>query len=240
MAQKGRPGLSADQKSEVWHRWRSGESLSDIGRAIDKHPASVFGVLRLHGGITPAARTRAPRHLSLAEREEISRGLAGGCSIRDIAHTLKRSPSTISREVARHGGVGRYRAITADQRAWESARRPKDCCLASNKRLRQMVATKLSLKWSPEQIAGWLKTEYPDNDAMHVSHETIYQSLYIQARGVLKKELVCHLRSGRVFRQSRHQNLKDWREDVLLMLFRLVSGHQKLKTEQSPAIGKAT
>lgn len=208
MAQIGRPGLSAGQKSEVWQRWRSGESLSDIGRAINKHPASVFGVLRLHGGITPTSRRRSQRCLSLSEREEISRGIAAGRSIRQIAYTLGRSPSTVSREINRHGGTDKYRATQADEKAWDWARRPKMCRLAQNSKLRQVVAKKLSLEWSPEQIAGWLKAEYPDNEDMHVSHETIYRSLYIQARGVLKKELQKHLRTGRVFRQSRHQNIK--------------------------------
>jgi IS30 family transposase len=208
MTQMGRLGLSVNQKSEVWQRWRSGESLSDIGRAISKHPASVFGVLRLHGGITPAARRRSHRCLSLIEREEISRGIAAGQSIRQIASGLGRSPSTISREIKRYGGNAKYRATHADEKAWDRARRPKLCRLAQNSKLRQVVARKLSLEWSPEQIAGWLKAEYPDNEDMHVSHETIYRSLYIQARGVLKKELQKHLRTGRIFRQSRHQNIK--------------------------------
>ena len=208
MAQMGRPGLSADQKLEVWQRWRAGESLSDIGRAVDKHPASVFGVLKLHGGITPAERNRSQRSLSLAEREDISRGLAANLTMRQIARELGRSPSTISREISRHGGISRYRAIQADEKTWDWARRPKLCRLAQSGLLRQTVARKLALQWSPEQIVGWLEEEYPDNEDMHISHETIYRSLFIQARGVLKKELQKHLRTGRVFRQSRHQNLK--------------------------------
>ena len=208
MAQMGRPGLTAEQKSEVWLRWRSGESLSAIGRALNRHPASVFGVLRLYGGITPRQRRRSPRSLSLAERESISRGIAAGQSMRQIARELGRSPSTISREISRHGGLPKYRAIYADEKAWEWARRPKLCRLAQNALLRRTVANKLALEWSPEQIAGWLKTEYADNEAMHVSHETIYRSLFVQARGVLKKELQKHLRTRRLFRQSRHQNVK--------------------------------
>ncbi len=208
MAQMGRPGLSADEKSEVWKRWRSGESLSGIGRAIDKHAASVFGILKLDGGISPAQRHRSHRTLSFREREEISRGIAAGLSMREVANQLGRSPSTVSREINRHGGILKYRAADADEKAWDLARRPKLCCLAKNARLRQMVSRKLALEWSPEQIDGWLKVEYPDNEEMHVSHETIYRSLYIQARGVLKKELQQHLRTCRVFRQSRHQNLK--------------------------------
>lgn len=208
MAQLGRPGMSFAQKAELWKRWRQGESLSDIGRALEKHAASVFGVLRLHGGIQPPIRKRSSRALTLSEREEISRGLAGGFSMREIAFHLNRSPSTISREISRHGGVERYRAANADERAWQLAKRPKRCHLAKHGKLRQIVATKLALKWSPEQIAGWLKEKYPDDKAMQVSHETIYRSLFIQARGVLKKELQAHLRSGRVMRQSKKNNTK--------------------------------
>ena len=208
MAQMGRPGLSAEQKTQVWQRWRAGDSLSDIGRAIYKHPASVFGVLKLHGGITPAERRRSSRVLNLDEREEISRGIAEGISMRQIACRLGRSASTISREISRHGGISRYRAFQADGAAWDLAKRPKLCHLAQNSSLRLIVAKRLSQQWSPEQISGWLKTEYPGNVEMQISHETIYRSLFLQARGVLKKELQKDLRTGRVFRQSRHQNIK--------------------------------
>jgi IS30 family transposase len=142
--------------------------------------------------------------LTLAEREDISRGIASDSSIREIARLLKRSASTVSREVARHGGRPAYRAHDADRRAWVLALRPKRCLLAGNRRLRDVVASKLMLDWSPEQISGWLKTRYPNNESMHVSHETIYRSLFIQARGVLKKELMDHLRSKRRMRRSRH------------------------------------
>lgn len=208
MAQLGRPGLSISQKAELWERWHKGESLSDIGRALEKHAASVFGVLRLHGGIEPTERKRSLRNLSLSEREEISRGLACGLSMRKIADVLNRSPSTISREIRRHGGISKYRAATADEKTWQSAKRPKLCHLAKCSKLKRTVAKKLMLKWSPEQIAGWLKTKYPDDKTMQVSHETIYRSLFIQARGVLKKELQAHLRSGRVMRQSKQNNTK--------------------------------
>lgn len=208
MSQRGRPGMSPRQKTEVWQRWRDGESLSDIGRAIGKHPGSVFGVLKLNGGILPAERHRSRLALKLHEREEISRGIAAGISMRQIAERLRRPPSTVSREINRHGGVTKYRACQADDEAWEWSRRPKLCRLAQNGRLRCIVARKLGLDWSPEQIAGWLKESFPDDDSMHVSHETLYRSLFIQARGVLKKELVKHLRSGRVMRQSRHNNTK--------------------------------
>lgn len=208
MAQKGRPGMSAGQKIKVWQRWSKGESLSDIGRAVGKHPGSVFGVLKLNGGIAPSKRRRSRIALTLQEREEISRGIAGGVSIRQIAVNLGRSPSTVSREIVRHGGSKRYRAAEADTRAWDSARRPKLCQLAQVAPLRRIVAEKLSLDWSPEQIAGWLKQTFPSDESMHVSHETIYRSLFIQARGVLKKELIKHLRSGRVMRQSKYNNTK--------------------------------
>lgn len=208
MARLGRPGLSDTQKEEVWQRWRNGDSLSDIGRAIEKHPASVFGVLRLFGGFAPAKRKRASSTLKFEEREEISRGIASDLSIREIARLLSRSPSTICREVNRNGGRHNYRAAKADELAWDQARRPKLCRLALNGRLRHIVSNKLALEWSPEQISGWLKCHYPNNEAMHVSHETIYKSLFIQARGVLKKELQKHLRTRRVFRQSRQNNTK--------------------------------
>lgn len=208
MAQIGRPGLSPGQKSEVWRRWRSGESLSDIGRAIMKHPASVFGVLKLHGGITPPERTRASCTLSFEEREGISRELAKGSSMRQIARMLERHPSTISREINRNGGIARYRAILADENAWHLARRPKQCKLTENGRLRRLVASKLGQEWSPEQISGWLKVQFPGDNEMNVSHEAIYRSLFIQARGALKEELKQHLRTKRKFRQSRHQNLE--------------------------------
>ena len=175
---------------------------------MNKDPGSVFGILRLQGGITPAIRRRSKHHLSLQEREEISRGLAAGFSIRKIANQLRRSASTICREVNRHGGAANYRATDADVRAWELAKRPKLCLLAQNKNLRKAVAKKLSIEWSPEQIAGWLKTQYPDNGRMHISHESIYRTLFIQSRGVLKKELLQHLRSRRLFRHSRLQNVK--------------------------------
>lgn len=216
MAQVGRPGMTETQKDEVWRRWRTGESLSDIGRAVGKFPASIFGLLRLHGGITPLARHRAVRALTLAEREEISRGLATGSSLRQIARALHRAPSTISREVARNTKSQSYRATRAEEHAWDQARRPKLSRLALNRKLRYIVASKLALDWSPEQIAGWLKRAYPDEVSLHVSHETIYRSLFIQTRGVLKKELQKHLRTQRVFRQSRHSNIRGLRRGQII------------------------
>ena len=216
MARVGRPGMTEAQKDEVWRRWRTGESLSDVGRAVGRFPASIFGLLRLHGGITPPARQRAVRALTLAEREEISRGLAAGASLRQIAQALQRAPSTISREVLRNTMSQSYRATRAEERAWDHARRPKLCRLALNRKLRYIVSSKLALDWSPEQIAGWLKRTYPDDESLHVSHETIYRSLFIQTRGVLKKELQKHLRTQRVFRQSRHSNIRGLRRGQII------------------------
>ena len=204
MAQMGRPGLTSAQKKELWRRWKEGESLSEIGRALGRHAGSIHGVVKANGGIVPATRTRSARTLSLVEREEISRELAGGRSMRRIASGLGRAPSTVSREIARHGGRTRYRAVHADDRAWRNAKRPKPCLLATNPRSRMLVAEKLREDWSPEQIPGWLVDTYPDDDTLRVSPETIYRSLFIQARGVLKKELVAHLRRVRTMRSSRN------------------------------------
>ncbi len=208
MTQMGRPGLSVSQKADLWERWRSGQSFSDIGRALGKHPASIHGVVSGRGGFVPATRRRSRLTLSLAEREEISRGVAAGDSMRRIAAALERAPSTVSREITRHGGSRRYRANEADEAAWDLARRPKLCRLATHRRLRGIVAKKLHLEWSPEQISGWLKREYPDAPDMQISHETIYRSLFIQARGVLKKELVKHLRTRRVMRRSKNASTR--------------------------------
>ena len=196
--------LSAVQRADVWRRWKAGESLHEIGRACGKAHNCIRCVLLPRGGISPAARRRSGRALSLAEREDISRGIASGSSIRTIARGLGRAASTVSREVTRHGGRSAYRALDADKQAWKSALRAKSCLLASNRKLRKMVASKLVLDWSPEQISGWLKTQYPDDESMRVSHETIYRSLFIQARGVLKQELMEHLRSKRRMRRSLH------------------------------------
>ncbi len=201
MARMGRPGMSRAQKRDLWRRWKGGQSLSDIARFFDKNPGSIFGVQAAQGGIAPRERRRSARSLSIMDREEISRGLASGQSFRQIALSLGRPTSTISREVARHGG--RYRAAHADEAAWEAARRPQSCRLADNPRLRWLVACKLGQQWSPEQIAGWLKLRFPLNQALQVSHETIYRSLFIQARGLLKKELLAHLRTRRRMRHSK-------------------------------------
>ena len=202
MGQMGRPGLSAAQKADLWQRWKQGQSLSEIGRALGKHAGSIHGVLSSNGGFSPPVRRRSRWALTLAEREEISRGLATARSIRQIAATLGRAPSTVSREIHRHGGALAYRAAEADTQAWTHTRRPKPCRLATSPLLQQIVASKLALEWSPAQVAGWLKLEFPDQDTMRVSHETIYRSLFIQARGVRKKELIGHLRSRRRMRRA--------------------------------------
>ena len=216
MAQGKRVKLSVAQRADLWSRWKAGQSLHTIGRAFGKPHNSIHCFLSHQGGIVPAVRRRAVLALTVVEREDISRGLASGSSLRDIAKRLERAASTVSREVARHGGRPEYRANDADQRAWDSALRPKRCLLAIRVKLQEVVASKLILDWSPEQISGWLKIRYPDDESMRVSHETIYRSLFIQARGVLKKELVGHLRSKRRIRRSRHARIfKDARGQIV-------------------------
>jgi IS30 family transposase len=200
----GRPGLTPAQKKDLWQRWKDGQSLSEIARALGKHPGSIHGVVKANGGIVPATRTRAARSLTTAEREEISRGLAQGDSMRLVAARIGRSPSTVSREIARHGGRSKYRAAHADARAWTSAQRPKRCLLSTHLELRDAVAAKLADDWSPQQISGWLRGAYADDDTMRVSPETIYRSLFLQARGVLDKQLVTRLRRVRTMRSSRN------------------------------------
>jgi len=207
MTRGRRVKLSANQRMEMWGRWKEGQSLHEIGRVFGKDHVSIQFMLSRHGGMVPAARRRSPLTLTLAEREEISRGIASGSSIRGIAKGLQRAVSTVSREVARHGGRPPYRASEADHQAWESALRRKTCLLATHEQLRTIVAGKLILDWSPEQISGWLKIQYPEDESRRVSHETIYRSLFIQARGVLKKELIQHLRTKRRIRRSRHSSV---------------------------------
>ena len=208
MAKRRRRMFTAAESAEVWDRWQRGEGLKLIGRVFDRSSGAIFQHLKPHGGIRPAPRRRSRRTLSLDDREEISRGLACGLSLRSIAGALGRAPSTVSRELHRNGGDRRYRAAAADKRAWDRALRPKTCKLARHEELRQLVAAKLHDNWSPEQIAGWLKHTYPHDEDYQVSHETIYRSLFVQARGVLKKELQAHLRSGRAIRRSRHASSK--------------------------------
>lgn len=203
MPRTGRPGLSAQQKKELWNRWKNGQSLSEIGRALGKHAGSIHGVLSTNGGIAPRERTQRGDALTLSEREEISRSLATQCSLRTIAQRLGRAPSTISREINRNGGIQNYRAAAAETRSWERARRPKACKLATNNQLNAVVAERLSEDWSPQQISGWLARTYEADMEMQVSHETIYRSLFIQARGLLKRELISHLRSRRMMRRGK-------------------------------------
>jgi len=208
MVYRTRINYSAEQKAEIWDRWQRGESLKAIGRAFDRPSSSIFGQLAPTGGIRPVPRKRSRITLTLTEREEISRGIASHQSLRQIAAWLHRSPSTISREVHRNGGLAQYRASGADQAAWDRAQRPKPCKLAGNALLRGMVVEKLSSHWSPKQIAGWLKKQYPGEAHNQVSHETIYRSLFVQARGVLKKELQQYLRTQRAIRRSKRASLK--------------------------------
>ncbi len=208
---RGYRRLSLADEDQIWERLRAGHAAKPTARALGWSTSGVRGYLVRCGGIRPAPRHRSPGRLSLVEREEISRGLAAGWSLRAIAAGLGRAPSTISREVAAHGGRGRYRAAPADQQAWARARRRKACKLATRPALRAIVGDQLKQKWSPQQIAGWLKTTYPNNPEMQVSHETIYRTLFIQSRGALRKELTAHLRTGRVIRRPAGTRLPDGR-----------------------------
>ncbi len=208
MKQRPRRYFTEPEVLSMWERWHAGESLNSIARDLDRGHSAVQGALARSGGLRPVERRRSRRALSLAEREEISRGIVAGRSLRSIASSLGRAPSTVSRELRRNGGRRRYRANRADQAAWDRAKRPKRCKLVKNRALARVVASKLQLEWAPDQIAGWLKRTYAGNEAMQVSHETIYKSLFIQARGALKKELLQYLRKSRAMRRSRHKTLK--------------------------------
>ncbi len=208
MSYRRRIYFTSEQKSEIWDRWQRGESMSSIGRGFDRDSSSIYPLLSRTGGIRPPARKRSSLALTLVDREIISRGVAGSLSIRAIARELCRPASTVSREISRNGGYDKYRAVDAERRAWARALRPKLCKLATNKLLQRVISNKLTIHWSPEQIAGWLKRKHPDEEHNQVSHETIYRSLFVQARGVLKKELMQYLRSKRTIRRSRHASLK--------------------------------
>jgi IS30 family transposase len=208
MGYRGRIYFTEKQKAEIWDRWQRGESMSSIGRMFDRNSSSIYPLLSRTGGIRPPERKRSRLALRLSEREEISRGLRAQLSLRTIARQLRRAPSTISREVRDNGGRTGYRAARSDRAAWDRTRRPKPCKFACRTALCRTVSVKLELKWSPQQIAGWLKREHPDDEHRRVSHETIYRSLFIQTRGVLKKELLAHLRATRAIRRSRHASLK--------------------------------
>jgi len=208
MKQRPRIYYTETDKALMWDRWQKGESLNSIARLFDRHHSAIQGIFTRTGGIRPPQKKRSRLSLTLAEREEISRGVVAGRSLRSIAADLGRAPSTVSREIQRNGGRRRYRASQADQAAWARAHRPKTCKLAENRALARMVAEKLQCRWSPRQIAGWLKRSYPDDENFQVSHETIYRTLFIQARGALKKELLKHLRRTRGMRRSRHHTQK--------------------------------
>jgi IS30 family transposase len=208
MTRRTRVVYTDAQKAEMWNRWQNGESMHEIARSFDRYHSSIQRILTRNGGIRPRERKRSPLALTLAEREVISRGLAQQQSLRAIAAQLGRSPSTVSREIQRNGGYAAYRASKAEKAAWERALRPKPCKLASRPALTRVIAMKLQLEWSPEQIAGWLKQRYPQDERYQVSHETIYKSLFIQARGVLKKELLAYLRTERTVRRPRQTTLK--------------------------------
>ncbi len=208
MKRRPRINYTEAQKMLMWDRWQKGDSLRDIAAHFDRHHSSISGIFARTGGIRPAPRKRSRLSLTLPEREEISRGLVVGQSFQAIAQSLDREPSTVSREVNRNGGRDHYRASHADRTAWDRARRPKTCKLVQNRDLARIVAIKLKKLWSPTQIAGWLKRAYPNDENLQVSHETIYRSLFIQARGALKKELLQHLRRTRPMRRSRHYTQK--------------------------------
>jgi Transposase and inactivated derivatives, IS30 family len=208
MKQRPRIYYTESQKALMWERWQKGESLQQIAQLFDRNHSSIQGILAESGGIQPAPRCRSRLALTLAEREEISRAVVADQSMHSIATSLGRAPSTISREIKRNGGQECYRASQADQAAWDRAHRPKSCKLVQNRALAHIVAGKLQWQWSPEQIAGWLKRTYPGDENYQVSHETIYRSLFIQARGALKKELLQHLRRTRAMRRSRHHTQK--------------------------------
>ncbi len=208
MTRRTRVVYTDAQKAEMWNRWQNGESMHEIARSFDRYHSSIQRILTRNGGIRPRQRKRSPLALTLAEREVISRGLAQQLSLRAIASQLGRSPSTVSREIQRNGGYAAYRASKAEKAAWQRALRPKPCKLASRPALTRVIAMKLQLEWSPEQIAGWLRQRYPQDERYQVSYETIYKSLFIQARGVLKKELLAYLRTERTVRRPRQTTLK--------------------------------
>jgi IS30 family transposase len=221
MAKRGRPGLSPAEKADLWKRWKAGECVSDIARALQVPGSRVHHVLSCAGGIMPATRRRSPQALRLEEREEISRGVAAGDSAQRIAARLQRPACTVTRELTRNGGRSAYRASEAEASAWDRARRPKRCRLVVNPKLRYLVAGKLAADWSPEQISGWLKQQFPTDPSLHVSHETIYRTLFLQARGALKRELIAQPHWDAVSIRERPPEAQDravpghWEGDLL-------------------------
>jgi IS30 family transposase len=200
--------LTEQQIAELWDGYAAGQSVAQLARRFGKQQSSLYERIQAAGGVRPTIPTRAARHLTLEDREEISRGLAAGDSLRQIAVRLGRAPSTVAREVEANGGRFRYRALRADRAAVQRRRRPKSCKLAATPRLQAMVAAKLKKRWSPEQIAGWLKRTYPEDLELQVSHETIYRTLYVQSRGALKRELTEHLRTRRRIRRPGGRNYR--------------------------------
>ena len=233
MVHRTRIKYTTERMALIWDCWKQGQSLTGIGRLFDRHSSSIYGLISRTGGIRPPEKVRSKHALTISEREAISRGIARNLSLRTIASALGRAPSTISREVKRNEGAASYRAACADDAAWSRASRPKPCKLASNLKLCKIIGVKLKDKWSPEQISGWLKHEYPDDEHNQVSYETIYKSLFIQSRGVLKKELTLYLRSKRTIRRSKHSTLKG---DGLGQISDAVSIHERPASVEDRAI----
>ena len=240
MKYRTRTFYTEEQKAVMWERWQKGDSLQQIAQLFDRNHSSVQRILAESGGIRPAQRRRSRLALTLAEREEISRAVVAGQSARSIATSLGRAPSTISREIKRNGGQECYRANQAEQAAWDRTLRPKTCKLVENRTLAHIVADKLQWHWSPEQIAGWLKQTHPSDESYQVSHETIYRSLYIQARGALKKELLDHLRRTRAMRRSRHHTLKTEDHGRITDTVSISERPATVKTGQYQVTGKGT
>lgn len=220
-----------EERDLVFELWKQGAGFSDISRMLDAKPGSIFTILREYGGIKPEKRKRAGHHLTIEEREEIRAGLSAKMSIRAIARQLNRSASTVSREINRNRGRRWYKALDADRRAWRLAKRPKLCALAGNEELRDLVAEKLQFNWSPEQISGWLKVSMPKRKAMHVSHETIYKTLYVRSRKVLDHSLTAHLRRSHKMRQSKYHSRSGDRGTINIV--NGVSIHQRPKHIES-------
>lgn len=227
---------SEEEKNLVFDLWKQGAGFSDISRVINAKPGSVFTILRDSGGIKPEERKRSSQHLTLEEREEIRAGLSAKISIRAIARQLNRSPSTISREVKRNKGRRWYKAVNADRRAWRLAKRPKACVLAINPKLKELVIQKLKLNWSPEQISGWLKANMPRQKSMHISHETIYKTLYIRSRKTLDHALASHLRRSHKMRHGKKHSRSGDRGTINIV--NGISIHQRPKRiEKRSSIG---
>jgi len=233
MKRRHRIYFTSEQKSEIWDRWQRGDSMSSIGRGFDRDSSSIYPLLSRAGGIRPPVRKRSRLALTPFDREIISRGIAACHTIRAIARELCRPASTVSREINRNGGYSKYRAIDAESMAWVRALRPKLCKLAINKHLQGVISNKLVIHWSPEQIAGWLKRKYPQEEHNQVSHETIYRSLFVQARGVLKKELMQYLCSKRTMRRSKHESLK---RDGLGQIKDAISIHERPASIEDRAV----